>query len=53
MIKENFVKLYESSFRENWRLNCLSDYGEDTNFTYGQVAEEIARLHILFRSCHI
>lgn len=53
MIKENFVKLYEHSFRENWMLNCLSDYGEDSNFTYGQVAEEIAKLHILFKSCRI
>ena len=22
MIKENFIKLYENSFRENWDLPC-------------------------------
>lgn len=39
MIKENFIKLYENSFKENWDLPCYTDYGEDTTFTYGQVAE--------------
>ena len=43
MIKENFIKLYENSFKENWDLPCYTDYGEDTTFTYGQVAEEIGR----------
>lgn len=51
MIKENFIKLYESSFRENWELPCYTDYGDDVTYTYGQVAEEIARLHLLFKHC--
>ena len=42
MIKENFIKLYENSFRENWDLPCYTDYGEDTQYTYGEVAEKIA-----------
>ena len=50
MIKENFIKLYENSFRENWDLPCYTDYGEDTQYTYGEVAEKIARLHLLFLS---
>ena len=29
MIKENFIKLYENSFKENWDLPCYTDYGED------------------------
>ena len=53
MIKENFIKLYESSFRENWDLPCYSDYGEKESYTYGQVAEEIARLHLLFKHCSL
>lgn len=53
MIKENFIKLYEHSFKENWELPCYTDYGEDTTFTYGQVAEEIAKLHLLFHHCKI
>ena len=53
MIKENFIKLYESSFRENWDLPCYTDYGEKESYTYGQVAEEIARLHLLFKHCSL
>lgn len=53
MIKENFIKLYENSFKENWDLPCYTDYGEDTTFTYGQVAEEIAKLHLLFQHCSL
>lgn len=48
MIKENFIKLYENSFKENWDLPCYTDYGEDNAFTYGQVAEEIAKLTCCF-----
>ena len=53
MIKENFIKLYENSFRESWDLPCYTDYGENTQYTYGQVAEEIARLHLLFKHCSL
>jgi len=53
MIKENFIKLYENSFRENWDLPCYTDYGEDVNYTYGEVAREIAQLHLLFKHCSI
>lgn len=53
MIKENFIKLYENSFRENWDLPCYTDYGEDVTYTYGQVAQEIAKLHLLFKHCSI
>ncbi|NDV58635.1 long-chain fatty acid--CoA ligase [Bacteroides sp. 519] len=53
MIKENFIKLYENSFRENWDLPCYTDYGENITYTYGQVAREIARLHLLFKHCSL
>lgn len=53
MIQENFIKLYENSFRENWDLPCYTDYGESISFTYGEVAEEIARLHLLFKHCSL
>lgn len=53
MINENFIKLYEHSFKENWELPCYTDYGEDTTYTYGQVAEEIAKLHLLFQHCSL
>lgn len=53
MIKENFIKLYESSFRENWGLPCYTDYDDNTTYSYGQVAEEIARMHLLFKHCSL
>lgn len=53
MIKENFIKLYENSFKENWDLPLYTDYGEDSTFTYGQVAEEIAKLHLIFQHCSL
>lgn len=53
MITENFIKLYENSFKENWDLPCYTDYGEESTFTYGEVAEEIAKLHLLFHHCSL
>lgn len=53
MVKENFIKLYENSFKENWDLPLYTDYGEDFTFTYGQVAEEIAKLHLIFQHCSL
>lgn len=48
MIQQNFIKLYENSFKENWDLPAFSDYTDKTTYTYAQFAEEIARLHLLF-----
>ena len=48
MIKENFIKIYEESFKENWALPALTDYGKGKTFTFGDVATEIARIHLLF-----
>jgi long-chain acyl-CoA synthetase len=53
MIKENFIKLYENSFRENWALPALTDYSKGTTFTFEEVAKEIARIHILFDECQV
>ena len=44
MIQENFIKLYEHSFRENWDLPCYTNYGENESYTYGEVAQEITCL---------
>ncbi len=53
MIPENFIKIYESSFRENWDLPALTDYNGRHTYTYQELAREIAKLHILFRQCQI
>lgn len=49
MIKQNLTEIYAASFRDNWELPALSNYGEEgSTITYGELARRIARLHILF-----
>jgi len=51
--KYNFVKMYERSFRENWESPAVTDYGTDVTLTYGQLAINIEKLHILFAECGV
>lgn len=53
MIQENFIKIYEKSFQENWDLPALTDYVEQKTLTFADVAKEIAHFHILFKECQI
>ncbi|MDD2437727.1 MAG: AMP-binding protein [Massilibacteroides sp.] len=53
MIKENFIKIYEQSFKDNWDLPALTDYSKEKTFTFGDVADRIARLHIIFEESKI
>ena len=32
MIEENFIKIYEKSFKENWDLPALTDYNTRETF---------------------
>jgi long-chain acyl-CoA synthetase len=48
MIEDNFIKLYEKSFKENWLRDALSDYGDALPMRYADMAEEIARIHLLY-----
>lgn len=47
MIKENFIKLYEDSFKDNWNLPAISDHGTKESYSYKDFATEIAYLHIV------
>ena len=53
MIEQNFIQLYEISFKNNWPQPAVTDYKEKTTYTYGELAREIARLHLLFRELGI
>ncbi|MBB3188185.1 AMP-binding protein [Microbacter margulisiae] len=53
MIEKNFIKLYEKSFKDNWLRSALSDYGDPTPMRYADVAEEIARIHLLYQKMHL
>ncbi|MBK5195048.1 MAG: AMP-binding protein [Proteiniphilum sp.] len=48
MIQQNFIQLYQDSFKKNWDLPALTDYKGGTSYTYGELAETIAKLHLLF-----
>ena len=45
--------MYERSFRNNWDEEAVTDYGTDVTLTYGQLAINIEKLHILFKECGI
>ena len=51
--EENLIKIYENSFRQNWDLEAVTDYGTTVTLTYGQIAERIAYLHLLFEKIGI
>ncbi len=53
MLQENLIRIYEKSFRENTEVPALTDYFKKETFTYGEMAEQIARIHLLFKHAGI
>ncbi|MDD2285399.1 MAG: AMP-binding protein [Paludibacter sp.] len=53
MIKENFIRLFEDAFRKYWDMPAYSNYGENITLTYADVANRMAKMHILFEQCNI
>ena len=53
MMKENTIKIFEKSFIDNWELPALSDYNTKQTLTYGEFAEDIARLHMFYERCGV
>mgnify|MGYP001026311514 FL=1 len=53
MLTEDLLQIYADSFRINWDLPALSQYGEGTTLTYGDLARRIARTHLFFKECGI
>ncbi|WP_298653493.1 AMP-binding protein [uncultured Proteiniphilum sp.] len=53
MIEQNFIKIYEENFKKNWYLPALTDYKGGNSYTYGELAREIAKLHLLFSELQI
>lgn len=47
--EDNLVKLFESSFRKNWELEAITDWGTTNTLTYAEMVECITKLHILFK----
>ena len=51
--EENLIKIYERSFRENWELEAVTDYGTTNTLTYAQLAENVAKVHLIFQQAGI
>ena len=45
----DLLKIYEKSFRDNWSLPALAEYGSDEVLSYGEMARRIARFHLFFQ----
>lgn len=50
MESTSIIQIIETSIRTHWDSPAYSDFGTNTHFTYGEVAQEIDRLHEYFRS---
>ena len=49
---KHFLSYVDESIKANWNRPALSNYGANT-LTYGAVASEIERMHLLFEKCGI
>lgn len=45
---DDLVEYYAASFRRNWMLPALTEYGDSTTLTYGDFARRIARIHLFY-----
>lgn len=53
MNKENLLQIYASSFRQNWDLKALSEFGSGSTMTYADLARRIAATHLVFKECGV
>lgn len=49
----SIISMMESTLKKNWNRPCVTNYGTEVSYTYGDVAKMIARLHQLFRELGI
>ena len=45
---DNLLKIYSTSFADNFSLPALTDYVTGKTISYGDMARRIARLHLFF-----
>ena len=48
----HFVSYFQDSVKEHWNLPAVTNFGKET-YTYAQLAENIAKYHILFKEVGI
>ena len=49
----DILEIYQQSFRDNWSLPALTEYGSDEVLSYGEMARRIARLHLFYKQIGI
>lgn len=47
---ENFIKIYERSFIENWEFPALTDYVTGRTLTYADLATTVAKIHLFYET---
>lgn len=45
---DDILSVYARSFRDNWELPALSEFGAKETMTYADMARRIARIHMLY-----
>jgi long-chain acyl-CoA synthetase len=53
MLDCNLIKIFEESFRNNHDAPALTDYFKKETLTYFDVAQDIAKLHLMFKNAGI
>lgn len=53
MMKENTIKIFSRSFKENWDLLAVTDYNTKSTLTYGEFAQLIAKIHLFYKEIGI
>lgn len=53
MPNENLIQIYATSFRKNWELPALSEFGSGNTMTYADLSRRIAATHLLFKECGV
>ena len=48
MVQDNLIRMYQESFRSNAELPALSDYFKKTTLTYLDLAQLVAKYHLVF-----
>lgn len=46
---DNLLQIYAASFRKNWELPALTEFGSGQTMTYADLSRRIAALHLLFK----
>lgn len=52
MLDTNLISLYQEGFAKHWDKPALTNYGA-SSYSYGELATQIARLHLLLERCGI